>query len=86
MIANATGTNGLTCLPKHGGARDNKFWSHIKYITYIGTSGPITNSALCENRTRDLLRSRRVFPPLRHIGRQNTQNTYGLHTYKQNQP
>jgi hypothetical protein len=24
-IANATGTNGLTCLPKHGGARDNKF-------------------------------------------------------------
>jgi hypothetical protein len=28
-IANATGTNGLTCLPKHGGARDNKFWSPI---------------------------------------------------------
>jgi hypothetical protein len=25
--------------------------------------------ALCENQTRDLLRSRRVFPPLRHIGR-----------------
>jgi hypothetical protein len=24
-IANATGTNGLTCLPKYGGARDNKF-------------------------------------------------------------
>jgi hypothetical protein len=23
-IANATGTNGLTCLLKHGGARDNK--------------------------------------------------------------
>jgi hypothetical protein len=23
--ANATGTNGLTCLLKHGGARDNKF-------------------------------------------------------------
>jgi hypothetical protein len=23
--ANATGTNGLTCLPKHGKARDNKF-------------------------------------------------------------
>jgi hypothetical protein len=23
--ANATGTNGLTYLPKHGGARDNKF-------------------------------------------------------------
>jgi hypothetical protein len=22
-IAKATGTNGLTCLPKHGGARDN---------------------------------------------------------------
>jgi hypothetical protein len=24
---NATGTNGLTCLSKHGGARDNKVWS-----------------------------------------------------------
>jgi hypothetical protein len=23
--ANAAGTNGLMCLPKHGGARDNKF-------------------------------------------------------------
>jgi hypothetical protein len=23
--ANAAGTNGLTCLPKHGGNRDNKF-------------------------------------------------------------
>jgi hypothetical protein len=23
--ANTSGTNGLTCLPKHGGARDNKF-------------------------------------------------------------
>jgi hypothetical protein len=29
MTANATGTNGLTCLPNHGGARDNKFWSRI---------------------------------------------------------
>jgi hypothetical protein len=26
--------------------------------------------ALCRNRTRDLLRSRRVFPPIRQIGRQ----------------
>jgi hypothetical protein len=26
--------------------------------------------ALCGNRTRDLLRSRRLFPPLRHIARQ----------------
>jgi hypothetical protein len=26
--------------------------------------------ALCGNRTRDLLRSRRVFPPLRQVGRQ----------------
>jgi hypothetical protein len=24
-IANAAGTNGLTCLPEHGGAQDNKF-------------------------------------------------------------
>jgi hypothetical protein len=27
MTASATGTNSLTCLPNHGGARDNKFWS-----------------------------------------------------------
>jgi hypothetical protein len=27
--ANAAGTNSLTCLPKHGGARDNKFWTPI---------------------------------------------------------
>jgi hypothetical protein len=27
--ANAAGTYGLTCLLKHGGARDNKFWSLI---------------------------------------------------------
>jgi hypothetical protein len=25
--ANAAKTNGLICLPKHGGAGDNKFWS-----------------------------------------------------------
>jgi hypothetical protein len=25
MTANAAGNNGLTCFPKHGGARDNKF-------------------------------------------------------------
>jgi hypothetical protein len=31
-IANATGTNVLTCLPKHGGARDNKFWSPILWL------------------------------------------------------
>jgi hypothetical protein len=30
--------------------------------------------ALCVNQTRDLLRSRRVFPPLRHIGRQKNTN------------
>jgi hypothetical protein len=27
--ANAARTNSLTCLPKHRGARDNKFWSPI---------------------------------------------------------
>jgi hypothetical protein len=27
--ANAAGANSLTCFPKHGGARDNKFWSPI---------------------------------------------------------
>jgi hypothetical protein len=37
--ANATGTNGLACLPKHGGARDNKFlvtnpMSNQRCLTY----------------------------------------------------
>jgi hypothetical protein len=31
--ANAAGTNSLTCLPKHGRARDNKFWSPIQWLT-----------------------------------------------------
>jgi hypothetical protein len=30
---NAAGTNSLTCLPKHGGARCNKFWSPIQWLT-----------------------------------------------------
>jgi hypothetical protein len=29
VLTTANGTNGLTYLPKHGGARDNKFWSPI---------------------------------------------------------
>jgi hypothetical protein len=32
--ANVAGTNGLTCLSKHGGARDNKFWSPILWLTF----------------------------------------------------
>jgi hypothetical protein len=32
--ADAAGTNGLTCLPKHGRARDNKFWSPILWLTF----------------------------------------------------
>ncbi|RVE42647.1 hypothetical protein evm_012699 [Chilo suppressalis] len=28
--ADAAGTNGLTCLPKHGGARDSNLWSPIQ--------------------------------------------------------
>jgi hypothetical protein len=31
--AKATGTKGLTCLSKHGGARDKKFWSPILWLT-----------------------------------------------------
>jgi hypothetical protein len=31
--ANAVGTNSLTCLPKHGGAWDNKFWSPMQWLT-----------------------------------------------------
>jgi hypothetical protein len=30
--ANAAGTNGLKCFPKHGG--DNKFWSFILWMTF----------------------------------------------------
>ncbi|RVE41015.1 hypothetical protein evm_014335 [Chilo suppressalis] len=37
--ADATGTNGLTCLPKHGGARDSKFLA----------THPMTDH--CENET-----------------------------------
>jgi hypothetical protein len=34
--ANAAGTNSLTYLPKHGGARDNKFYTYTDKIhTYI---------------------------------------------------
>jgi hypothetical protein len=32
--ANTAGTNGLTCLPKHGGVRDKKFWSPIILLTF----------------------------------------------------
>jgi hypothetical protein len=31
--ANAAGTNSLTCLQKHGGAWNNKFWSPILWLT-----------------------------------------------------
>ncbi|RVE47746.1 hypothetical protein evm_007635 [Chilo suppressalis] len=31
--ADAAGTNGLTCLPKHRGARDSNFWSPIQRPT-----------------------------------------------------
>ncbi|RVE52231.1 hypothetical protein evm_003150 [Chilo suppressalis] len=40
--ADAAGTNGLTCLPKHGGARDSKFLvthpmtDHCESTTYSG--------------------------------------------------
>jgi hypothetical protein len=30
----AAGSNGLTCLPKHGGARNNKFQSPILWLTF----------------------------------------------------
>jgi hypothetical protein len=32
--ANAAGTNSLTCLLKHGGARDNKFWLSILCLIF----------------------------------------------------
>jgi hypothetical protein len=37
--------------------------------------------ALCGNRTRDLLRSRRVFAPLRHIGRRIRMYQIGSHFF-----
>jgi hypothetical protein len=30
--ANAAGTNGLTCLPKHGGARDDKVENKVEMV------------------------------------------------------
>jgi hypothetical protein len=64
MTVNAAGTNVLTCLPKHGGARDNKFWSPItrplRTLLSFGdrtlTAGPPSSSHECyvlniENRT-----------------------------------
>jgi hypothetical protein len=35
---NAAGTNSLTCLPNHGGARDNKFWSPIRRLIYTNVA------------------------------------------------
>jgi hypothetical protein len=32
--AYAAGANSLTCLPKNGRARDNKFWSPILWLTF----------------------------------------------------
>jgi hypothetical protein len=36
--ANAAGTNGFACLPKHGGARDSKFCSYIPWLTFADVS------------------------------------------------
>jgi hypothetical protein len=33
--ANVTEINGLTCLPKHGRARYNKFWSPIRFYLFL---------------------------------------------------
>jgi hypothetical protein len=45
--ANAAGTNGLTCLPKHGGARNNKFMvTHPKTDQQCLTSAIARRSAL----------------------------------------
>jgi hypothetical protein len=67
------------------------------YIIYIETTRPHKQTcsctqmfALCGNRTRDLLRSRRVFPSLRLISRQKMSlcvkswgpNKFGTHGYK----
>jgi hypothetical protein len=52
------------------------FCKYIHIIRYTQTQYKQTclwtqMFALCGNRTRDLLRSRRVFPPVRQIGRQS---------------
>jgi hypothetical protein len=36
--ANAAGTNGTKCIPKHGGARDNKFWLPIRLQTFANVA------------------------------------------------
>jgi hypothetical protein len=46
---NTAGTNGSTCLPKHGGARDNKFshvyWHiiHFRLLTHLNTNTLLNN-------------------------------------------
>jgi hypothetical protein len=39
--ANAAGTNGLTCLQKHGGASDNKFNVVVNWYSYLICWNPI---------------------------------------------
>jgi hypothetical protein len=51
--ANASGTNSLTCLPKHGGARDNKFWpSHDWVLRTLLSFRNHTPSALTADPSR----------------------------------
>jgi hypothetical protein len=54
-IANAAGTNGLTCLPKHEGAQDNKFLvTHPLTDQRCLTSAVTRQSALTTDRSTPL--------------------------------
>jgi hypothetical protein len=56
LTANAAGTNGLTCLPKHGRARDNKFWvTHPMTDQFCLSSAIARRSALTAGLSSSLL-------------------------------
>jgi hypothetical protein len=65
------------------------FYAISKYIhiihrntqTQYKQTGSCTQMfALCGNRTRDILSTRRVFPPLRHMGRQIAVNCLAINS------
>jgi hypothetical protein len=65
MTANSAGTNGFTCLPKHGGTRDNKFLvTHRMIIKRCLTSANVRRSAPNRYAIELLISSVSVINPL----------------------
>jgi hypothetical protein len=72
--ANASGTNGLTCVPKHGGSRDNTF-----FVTHYKSA--ISTLEKCQKRVR----ATGVWKPshfiTRSLIRYLTRNCYGTYSW-----